>query len=62
MKFWLVIFLAAWLVACGKQEPASPPSTPLPTKEKTRGRVQDTLQKADEENAKRRAQVEAVEE
>jgi hypothetical protein len=45
----------AIVTACGKSEPAS---TPLPTKDKTIGRVQDSLQKADDDAAKQRRQIE----
>jgi hypothetical protein len=34
--------------------------TPLPTKERTVGRVQEGLQKADDEAAKRRAEIDKV--
>jgi hypothetical protein len=36
------------------------PATPLPTKEKTIGRVQQQLEKADEETAKRREAIDAA--
>jgi hypothetical protein len=43
------------LAACSRPEPVS---TPLPTKQGTIGRVNQGLEKADEEAAKRRAEVE----
>ena len=45
---------AMLLAACSKDDSAS---TPLPTREKTIGRVEQSLQKADEEAAKRRAEI-----
>lgn len=50
----LVAAPLAVLVACSR--PGSG-DTPLPTKERTIGRVQEGLQKADDEAAKRRAEV-----
>lgn len=50
-----VVMLALGLAACGRPEPVS---TPLPTKQGTIGRVNQGLEKADEEAAKRRAEVE----
>ncbi|MCE2971717.1 MAG: hypothetical protein LW847_16145 [Burkholderiales bacterium] len=37
-----------------------PEDTPLPTRDKTIGRVEDQLKKADEEAAKRRAEIDAA--
>lgn len=54
MKKIVMAVALALLVACGKSEPVA---TPLPTKERTIGRVQEGLQKADEEAAKRRAAI-----
>lgn len=54
---------AALLVVAGCGRPSSsaqgapPASTPLPTKERTVGRVQQGLQQADEDAAKRREQL-----
>jgi hypothetical protein len=45
---------AVLLAACGRPEPAS---TPLPTKQGTIGRVNQGLEKADEDAAKRREQI-----
>jgi len=42
------------LTACSRDEPAA---TPLPTREKTIGRVEQSLQKADDEAAKRREEI-----
>jgi hypothetical protein len=53
----LVIALSLALAACSR--PGSG-DTPLPTKEGTIGRVQKGLQKADEETAKRRAEIDKV--
>jgi hypothetical protein len=50
-----LVSFALLLAACGRQETAS---TPLPTKQGTVGRVNQGLEKADEDAAKRRAQVE----
>ncbi len=49
------VLCAAIIAACGQTEPAS---APLPTKDKTIGRVQDSLQKADDDAAQRRRQIE----
>lgn len=56
LRSWLVLS-AILLTACGRPEPAG---TPLPTKEGTIGRVQKGLQQADEDAAKRRAQIDQV--
>lgn len=50
---WPILLL---LVACG----GKPEQTPLPTRDKTIGRVEDQLKKADEEAAKRRAEIDAA--
>jgi hypothetical protein len=44
------------LAACS----GKPQDTPLPTRDKTIGRVEDQLKKADEEAAKRRAAIDAA--
>ncbi len=53
----LLVCMALVLSACSK--PGSN-DTPLPTKERTVGRVQQGLQKADEDTAKRRAEMDKV--
>ncbi len=53
--------LVAALVALGLAACSDKPAdTPLPTREKTIGRVEDQLKKADEEAAKRRAEIDAA--
>ena len=54
--FGMVVALALAVAAC---TPSGAP-TPLPTKEKTIGRVQEQLQKADDDVAKRREAIDAV--
>lgn len=57
MKPLLLALVAAPLaVLVGCSRPGSG-DTPLPTKERTIGRVQEGLQKADDEAAKRRAEI-----
>ena len=56
----LAIVLAVAPLAAGCTKSDAPASTPLPTREKTIGRVQQQLQKADEETAKRREAIDAV--
>lgn len=51
MKPLALAILCTLLAACGKQESDS---TPLPTRDKTIGRVEEGLKKAEEEAAKRR--------
>jgi hypothetical protein len=55
MRNACLVMLALGLAACSRPEPAS---TPLPTKQGTIGRVNQGLEKADEDAAKRRAEVE----
>lgn len=55
-----VIGIGAALVAFGCSRNETPAATPLPTKEKTIGRVQQQLQKADEETTKRRDAIDAA--
>lgn len=55
-----VILFGVALLAAGCMRTDAPASTPLPTKEKTIGRVQQQLQKADEETAKRREAIDAA--
>jgi hypothetical protein len=52
-----LLVLVVALAACSR--PGSG-DTPLPTKERTVGRVQEGLQKADDEAAKRRAEIDKV--
>lgn len=56
----LAVVLAVALPAAGCSRTDAPASTPLPTKEKTIGRVQQQLQKADEETGKRREAIDAA--
>ena len=56
---WVLTFCTAvsgglLLGACSRDEAAA---TPLPTREKTIGRVEQSLQKADDEAAKRREEI-----
>ncbi len=53
----LLVLAVLTLAACSR--PGSN-DTPLPTKERTVGRVQQGLQKADEDTAKRRAEIDKV--
>jgi putative hemolysin len=55
MRNACVVMLALGLAACSRPEPVS---TPLPTKQGTIGRVNQGLEKADEDAAKRRAETE----
>lgn len=55
-----VIVVGVALLAFGCTRSDAPAATPLPTKEKTIGRVQQQLQKADEETAKRREAIDAA--
>jgi hypothetical protein len=51
-----LIGMAVLLAACG----GKPQDTPLPTRDKTIGRVEDQLKKAEDESAKRRAEIDAA--
>lgn len=51
----LALMLAGVLTACSRSEPVS---TPLPTKEGTIGRVNQGLDKADQDAARRREELE----
>lgn len=53
-----VVAVLGPLAGCARDE--APAATPLPTKEKTIGCVQQQLEKADEDAAKRREAIDAV--
>lgn len=57
MRWILAIATGLLLAACGRNDAGS---TPLPTKEGTIGRVQQGLEKADQDAAKRRAEIDQV--
>jgi len=52
---FLVLATALAVTGCSRPEPVA---TPLPTKQGTIGRVNQGLEKADEDAAKRRAEIE----
>lgn len=57
MRITMLLCTIASVLALGCSRP-EPVSTPLPTKERTIGRVQQGLEKADEDAAKRREELE----
>jgi hypothetical protein len=60
MKLLLLALVAATLAVLAACSRPGSGDTPLPTKERTVGRVQEGLQKADDEAAKRRAEIDRV--